>query len=83
MDNNTNIRLVKDETSAVIHGFEGLDYGGGPLTRQVSGVTALGDWDSKWTPVNREKIATVLDGCLADERVAIAETEKALAIIEA
>ncbi|MFC1452262.1 hypothetical protein ACFLSJ_02835 [Verrucomicrobiota bacterium] len=40
-------------------------------------------WDSKWTPENRQKIAAVLDACLADERVAVAEIEKALEIIEA
>lgn len=38
-------------------------------------------WDRKWTPENRETIAEVLDACLADERVAIAEIEEAIAVL--
>jgi hypothetical protein len=41
MKDGTKIQLVKDDSSTVIHGFEELDYGGGPLTRQVSGVAVL------------------------------------------
>lgn len=41
------------------------------------------DWDSKWIPENRQRVAAVLDACLEDERKAIAEIEKSLEIVEA
>ena len=38
---NTSIHSVRDESNNIIHGFEGLDWGGEPLRRQVSGITVL------------------------------------------
>ena len=57
---------------------------GGRLRENMACVMARwGDWESKWTPENRETVAAALDACLQDERLAIAEIEKALQAIEA
>jgi len=50
--------------------------------RLDSGRDCVAAWGMSWTPENREKQASLLRKSLADERLAIAEIEKALEVLE-